>query len=162
MCRIFGRERADGIASETRVSLFAVVGNVALLPTWLGWDEVRIRERVAALCDLARLPTKLLERFPQSLSGGQRQRVALVRALMTDPALLLLDEPLGALVPMVRAELQHDLRAAFASLGKTVILVTHDLGEASHFADDVVLLREGRVLQQGPSRRWSNRPRTLS
>ena len=125
-------------------------GNVALLPSWLGWDDARIRERAAALCDLARLPTNLLERYPQSLSGGQRQRVALVRALMTDPALLLLDEPLGALDPMVRAELQHDLREAFAALRKTVLLVTHDLGEASHFADDVVLLREGRVLQHGP------------
>jgi osmoprotectant transport system ATP-binding protein len=126
------------------------LGNVALLPTWLGWDAARIRDRAHALCALARLPTELLDRYPQSLSGGQRQRVALVRALMTDPALLLLDEPLGALDPMVRAELQRDLRDAFAALGKTVILVTHDLGEASHFARDVVLLRDGVVLQHGP------------
>ena len=126
------------------------LGNVALLPTWLGWDDARVRARARELCDLARLPAELLERYPQSLSGGQRQRVALVRALMTDPALLLLDEPLGALDPMVRAELQRDLREAFASLGKTVLLVTHDLGEASHFARDVVLLRDGVVLQHGP------------
>jgi len=126
------------------------LGNVALLPTWLGWDEARIRSRARELCELARLPVELLERYPQSLSGGQRQRVALVRALMTDPALLLLDEPLGALDPMVRAELQRDLREAFASLGKTVLMVTHDLGEASHFARDVVLLRDGQVLQHGP------------
>jgi osmoprotectant transport system ATP-binding protein len=84
------------------------------------------------------------------LSGGQRQRVSLMRALVLDPDVLLLDEPLGALDPMIRADLQDDLRRIFRQLGKTVALVTHDLAEAAFFADTVVLLREGRVVQQGP------------
>ena len=83
------------------------------------------------------------------LSGGQRQRVALMRALMLDPSLLLLDEPLGALDPMVRAGLQADLREIFRRLGKTVVLVTHDMGEAAFLGDEIVLLRQGRLLQRG-------------
>lgn len=124
--------------------------NLALLPRHLGWSDAKIRARAESLCALTRLPEELLARYPSALSGGQRQRVALMRALMTDPELLLLDEPLGALDPLVRAELQRDLKEVFASLKKTVLMVTHDLGEASHFADDVVLLREGRVAQRGP------------
>ena len=106
-------------------------------------------DRVTELASLARLPTALLDRHPDALSGGQRQRVALMRALVLDPEVLLLDEPLGALDPMVRAELQRDLRDAFRSLAKTVVLVTHDLREARHFGDTIVLLRDGRVVQQG-------------
>ena len=73
-----------------------------------------------------------------------------MRALMLDPPVLLMDEPLGALDPLVRAELQDDLRGIFRQLNKTVVLVTHDLAEAAHFADHVVLMRDGRVVQQGP------------
>lgn len=124
--------------------------NVALLPRWLRWEPPRIDARVAELAALARLPEALLDRHPGELSGGQRQRVALMRALALDPEMLLLDEPLGALDPMVRAELQRDLREVFRALGKTVVLVTHDLREARHFGDLVVLLREGRVVQKGP------------
>lgn len=124
--------------------------NVALLPRWLRWETTRIGARVAELAALARLPEALLDRHPGELSGGQRQRVALMRALALDPEMLLLDEPLGALDPMVRAELQRDLREVFRTLGKTVVLVTHDLREARHFGDLVVLLREGRVVQRGP------------
>jgi osmoprotectant transport system ATP-binding protein len=83
------------------------------------------------------------------LSGGQAQRVSLMRALMLDPEVLLLDEPLGALDPMTRFDLQHDLREAFARLRKTVVLVTHDLAEAAFLADRVVLLRDGRIVQEG-------------
>jgi len=124
--------------------------NVALLPRWLRWEPPRIDARVAELAALARLPEALLDRHPGELSGGQRQRVALMRALALDPELLLLDEPLGALDPMVRAELQRDLREVFRALGKTVVLVTHDLREARHFGDLVVLLRDGLVVQRGP------------
>src|SRR5207245_8482093 len=77
------------------------------------------------------------------------QRVGLMRALMLDPDVLLLDEPLGALDPIIRAELQNDLRPIFQTLAKTVVLVTHDIGEASFFGDTIVLLRAGRVVQQG-------------
>jgi osmoprotectant transport system ATP-binding protein len=124
-------------------------GNVSLLARHLGWDRERIRHRLGDLCDLARLPADALARYPAELSGGQRQRVGLMRALMLDPAVLLLDEPLGALDPMTRAQLQGDLRDIFRDLHKTVVLVTHDLAEAAFFADDVVLLAEGRVAQQG-------------
>lgn len=124
--------------------------NVTLVARWEGRPDGAVNARVEELAALARLPAALLDRFPGELSGGQRQRVALMRALMLDPSLLLLDEPLGALDPMVRAELQRDLREVFRSLSKTVVLVTHDLGEASHFADEVVLMREGRVEQSGP------------
>ena len=125
-------------------------GNAALLSRWLGKPENWIAERIAELADLTRFPRDGLDRYPIQLSGGQRQRVGLIRALMLDPAVLLLDEPLGALDPLVRAELQDDLRRIFRDLKKTVVLVTHDLAEAAHFADDVVLLRDGRIVQQGP------------
>ena len=124
--------------------------NVTLLARWLKRPAALVDARVSELAALARLPEALLDRHPGELSGGQRQRVALLRALMLDPEMLLLDEPLGALDPMVRAELQRDLRDVFRALGKTVVLVTHDLREARHFADGAVLLREGRVVQRGP------------
>jgi osmoprotectant transport system ATP-binding protein len=124
-------------------------GNVSLLARHLGWDRDRVRGRLHELCDLARLPEDVLTRYPAELSGGQRQRVGLMRALMLDPAVLLLDEPLGALDPMTRAQLQGDLREIFRDLHKTVVLVTHDLAEAAYFADEVVLLSEGHIAQQG-------------
>jgi len=123
--------------------------NVALLARHLGWTEARIAERTAALRDLVRLPADALDRYPAELSGGQRQRVSLMRALVLDPAVLLLDEPMGALDPLIRADLQADLKAIFADLGKTVVLVTHDLGEAAFLAQEIVLMREGRVVQRG-------------
>jgi osmoprotectant transport system ATP-binding protein len=124
-------------------------GNASLVARHLGWSRPRIAARMAELAGLVRLPTDFLTRYPAQLSGGQRQRVGLMRALMLDPAVLLLDEPLGALDPLVRADLQTDLRDVFRTLGKTVVLVTHDLAEAAYFADDIVLLRDGRVVQRG-------------
>jgi osmoprotectant transport system ATP-binding protein len=123
--------------------------NATLVARVLGWSIQRIDARVAELAELARFPTSALERYPVQLSGGQAQRVSLMRALMLDPAVLLLDEPLGALDPISRFELQDDLRAAFARLGKTVVLVTHDLAEAAFLCDRIVLLRDGRIEQQG-------------
>ena len=121
--------------------------NVTLMARHLGRDK--IGERVQELTELTRLDASILDRFPSEISGGQRQRVSLMRALMLNPELLLLDEPLGALDPLVRAELQRDLREAFRKLGKTVVMVTHDLAEAAYFADHVVLLRDGKIEQQG-------------
>jgi osmoprotectant transport system ATP-binding protein len=95
------------------------------------------------------LPFAALSRYPAELSGGQRQRVGLIRALVLDPKVLLLDEPLGALDPIVRHELQTQMRELFDALDKTVVLVTHDVAEAAWFGDTLVLLRGGRVLQQG-------------
>ncbi len=132
--------------------------NVTLMAQELGWDGARREARLAELAELARLPQALLARYPLELSGGQRQRAALMRALMLDPDLLLLDEPLGALDPMVRVELQQELKAIFQRLGKTVLLVTHDLAEAVHFGDRLVLLRGGRIIQLGPAPDLLERP----
>jgi len=134
------------------------LGNLALLPRYLGWNAARIRERVEALAALTHLPADALERYPAELSGGQRQRVALMRGLMADPDALLLDEPLGALDPIVRHELQDELKRIFDQLGKTVIVVTHDLAEAAWFADRLVLLRHGTVLQDGRFEDLRDRP----
>jgi osmoprotectant transport system ATP-binding protein len=124
-------------------------GNVGLMPRHLGWDAARRRETVSRLCALTRFPEARLDSFPAELSGGQRQRVALMRALALDPGLLLLDEPLGALDPLIRRELQDDLRDIFRRLGKTIVLVTHDMNEAAFFADTIVLLRAGAIVQAG-------------
>ncbi|MEW9623555.1 ATP-binding cassette domain-containing protein [Rhodanobacter geophilus] len=134
------------------------LGNLALLPRYLGWDATRIRRRAEELAALAHLPLAALQRYPAELSGGQRQRVALMRGLMPDPDALLLDEPLGALDPIVRHELQEELRHIFNELGKTVILVTHDLAEAAWFAERLVLLRKGEVVQDGRYEDLRDRP----
>lgn len=123
--------------------------NVALVARYLRWAGERVERRLRELTDLVRLEPDALARYPGQLSGGQAQRVGLMRALMLDPAVLLLDEPLGALDPLTRADLQDDLSAAFARLGKTVLLVTHDLAEAVFFARRLVLMRGGRVVQEG-------------
>ncbi|WP_375746673.1 ATP-binding cassette domain-containing protein [Corallococcus interemptor] len=132
--------------------------NVTLMARHLRWPEARIRARLEQLTDLTRFPAEALERFPGELSGGQRQRVALMRALMLDPDVLLLDEPLGALDPLVRHDLQADLRGIFERLGKTVVLVTHDLAEAAFLGDGIVLMREGQVVQQGALEDMEARP----
>ncbi len=123
--------------------------NVTLMARYLKWDGERITRRVQELAGLSRLPVGSLDRFPAQLSGGQRQRVSLMRALMLDPDVLLLDEPLGALDPLIRAELQADLKNVFQTLRKTVVLVTHDMGEAAFFGDAIVLLRDGQIVQTG-------------
>ena len=123
--------------------------NVRLMAQHLRWPRARQEQRLAELGELVRLPAALMARYPGELSGGQKQRVGLMRALMLDPELLLLDEPLGALDPLVRAELQDDLAAIFATLGKSVVLVTHDLDEAAFFGHVIVLLRDGHIVQRG-------------
>ncbi len=132
--------------------------NVTLAARYFGWDAGRIGRRLEELIDLTHFPRDGMARFPAQLSGGQRQRVSLMRALMLGPELLFLDEPLGALDPMIRAELRADLREIFKVLGQTVVLVTHDLVEAEFFADRVVLLRDGVIVQQGPLRDLVERP----
>jgi osmoprotectant transport system ATP-binding protein len=132
--------------------------NVVLMAHYLGWDSSKIETRLAELAALTRFPKDGLHRFPVELSGGQRQRVSLMRALMLDPKVVLLDEPLGALDPMVRAELQGDLRSIFRSLEKTVVMVTHDLAEAGWFADEIILLKDGRIIQRGTLGALVDRP----
>lgn len=132
--------------------------NTALLARFLKKPADWIRSRVEELADLTHFPRDGLPRFPLQLSGGQRQRVSLMRALMLDPHVLLLDEPLGALDPMIRAGLQSDLREIFQTLRKTVVLVTHDLGEAAYLGDEIVLLRDGRIVQRGGIKELVSQP----
>jgi len=132
--------------------------NVTLMADQLGWAAADIDARLAALVTLTRFPEDGLERRPRALSGGQRQRVSLMRALMLDPDALLLDEPLGALDPMIRAGLQEDLRQIVTELGKTVVLVTHDMAEAAFLGDQIVLMRGGGVIQQGTLEQLSDAP----
>ena len=133
-------------------------GNAGLVARWLGWDRSKIERRLSELSDLVRLQGDTLDRYPNELSGGQKQRVGLMRALFLDPEVLLLDEPLGALDPLVRADLQAELKEIFAAVGKTVVLVTHDLGEAGFLAEHVVLLRDGHIVQQGSYRELVDSP----
>lgn len=135
-------------------------GNIALMARHLGWNPARIEDRLRELVELTRFPADGLDRFPRELSGGQRQRVSLMRALALDPDVLFLDEPLGALDPIIRADLQDELRDIFRALGKTVVLVTHDLAEARHFADEIVLLDEGEMVQRGSFADLRDRPAT--
>lgn len=167
---IDGRELTPGTVLEVRRGLGYVTQdgglfphltarrNVDLVARYLGWDRRRIDDRIAALAELTRFPRDGLERYPRELSGGQKQRASLMRALMLDPPIILLDEPMGALDPMVRAELQSDLRAIFRSLGKTVIMVTHDLAEAGWFGDEILLMRDGRIIQRGTLRQLVEQP----
>jgi osmoprotectant transport system ATP-binding protein len=171
-----GSVRVDGIPVEaaTRDGLLARMGyvvqdgglyphltavdNVALAAEAQRWPRARIAARVAELADLAGLDAAMLRRYPRELSGGQRQRVGLIRALMLDPPILLLDEPLGALDPIVRAELQDQLGRLFARLAKTVVLVTHDIREAARLGHTITLLTAGRVVQQGTFADLAERP----
>ena len=134
--------------------------NVALGAEAQQWSRVRIDARVAALADLAAFDAAMLRRYPRELSGGERQRVGLMRALMLDPPILLLDEPLGALDPIVRAELQVQLGRLFATLGKTVVLVTHDIREAALLGSTITLMTDGRTVQQGTFADLAERPAT--
>ncbi len=124
--------------------------NVTLMARHQRWPREQRDQRLAELVEMTRFPPDALDRYPLELSGGQRQRVSLMRALFLQPHLLLLDEPLGALDPMIRAGLQRDLKVVFERTCATVLLVTHDLVEASWFADRVCVLEQGRIVQQGP------------
>jgi osmoprotectant transport system ATP-binding protein len=135
-------------------------GNVSLMARHLGWPAPRIAARIGELAALVRLSETTLARHPHELSGGQRQRFALMRALMLDPELLFLDEPLGALDPLVRAELQDELADVFRRLGKSVVIVTHDLAEAALLGRTIVLMHEGRVVQRGSLDDLERRPAT--
>jgi osmoprotectant transport system ATP-binding protein len=132
--------------------------NVTLLARYLRREPRTIEDRVDALAELVRLPRAALQRYPRELSGGQRQRVGIMRALMLDPDVLLLDEPFGALDPITRRELQEELASIFDRLDKTVLLVTHDLGEAAYLGETIVLMREGRVVQTGSLASLSDAP----
>ncbi|MDG3002614.1 ATP-binding cassette domain-containing protein [Paludisphaera mucosa] len=134
------------------------LANVTIMARQEGWPRARIDERVAELVEMTQLPRAGLDRYPNELSGGQRQRISLIRALFMSPRILLLDEPLGALDPLIRAGLQRDLKQVFERTGTTVLFVTHDLVEAGRFADRVCLMQSGRIVQQGPFREILQKP----
>jgi osmoprotectant transport system ATP-binding protein len=134
--------------------------NVTLPTEAHGWDASRARARVAELGTMVGLDGESLRLYPRELSGGQRQRVGLMRALVLDPPVLLLDEPLGALDPIVRAELQGQLGRLFATLDKTVVLVTHDIREAALLGSTITLMTAGRIVQQGAFADLVQRPAT--
>ena len=171
-----GTVAVDGVVvtAETRASVVAQIGyvvqagglfphltaarNVTLPAEARHWPPERIRPRLGDLAAMVGFDAPTLARLPGELSGGQRQRVSLMRALMLDPPVLLLDEPLGALDPVVRADLQTQLREIFAALGKTVVMVTHDVAEAVLFGATISLMTEGRVVQQGSFADLASRP----
>jgi osmoprotectant transport system ATP-binding protein len=165
--RFNGEAVAPGGLEEFRRRVGYVIQEGGLFPHLTARDNVLLLARhlrrpddvkLDELCALTRFEPQLLDRFPAELSGGQRQRVSLMRALALSPELLLLDEPLGALDPLVRASLQRDLKEIFAELGQTAILVTHDLAEAAYLGDTIVLMNGGRVVQIGTLRELQQSP----
>jgi osmoprotectant transport system ATP-binding protein len=159
--RIDGKQIGDYDVTELRRSIGYVIqqvglfphmtieGNIGTVPRLLGWDRKRIRERVGELLELVGLdPDSDRRRFPAELSGGQRQRVGLARALAANPSLMLMDEPFGAIDPIVRARLQDEFLRLQHELRKTVVFVTHDIDEAIKVGDRIAILREGGRLAQ--------------
>jgi osmoprotectant transport system ATP-binding protein len=132
--------------------------NVSLIANLRGWKRQKIDSRVEELRKLVGLEAQVLAQFPFELSGGQQQRVAIMRAAMMDPAVMLLDEPMAALDPLIRRSLQQELKSIFQRLDKTVLLVTHDLGEAVFLAEQITLLHEGKVIQTGTYRDLLQKP----
>ena len=125
---------------------FTVERNIGLVPKIEGWPEQRIRARVDELLQLVGLGSELASRYPHQLSGGQRQRVGVARALAADPAILLMDEPFGALDPLTRAELQKEFLRLQQRLQKTVVFVTHDLPEALRLGTRIALMEAGKLV----------------
>lgn len=168
--RFDGTEITDGNILELRRRMGYVIQdgglfphltareNIGLLATHVGWAQDRVKSRIAELAELTRLPLAALDRYPAQMSGGQRQRVGIMRALMLDPPVMLLDEPMGALDPLVRFELQEDLRKIFATLSKSSIMVTHDMGEAAFFGQRIMMLGEGEIVQEGTLEDLIERP----
>jgi osmoprotectant transport system ATP-binding protein len=156
---IDGREVTAGPAPELRlgigyviqqVGLFphrTIAQNIATVPELLGWDRARITQRVGELFDLVGLDDRLAERYPSELSGGQQQRAGVARALAADPPVLLMDEPFGAVDPIVRTRLQDELLTLQRELHKTIVFVTHDIDEAIRLGDRMAILNVGGVLE---------------
>ena len=138
---------------------FTVAENVAMVPRLLGWKRQQRRERAHELLALVGLPPeRFADRYPRQLSGGQQQRVGVARALAADPPIVLMDEPFGAVDPITRKQLQRELRRIQGEVKKTIVFVTHDIAEAFLLGDRIVLMSEGRVVQNGPPADLLRRP----
>lgn len=132
--------------------------NVTLIARLRGWKESALVKRLKGLCQLVDLDFSLLDSYPHELSGGQKQRIAIMRAAFMDPPVMLLDEPMGALDPIVRQALQQEFKTIFKKLNKTVVIVTHDLSEAVFLADEMTLLHKGSVVQTGTFKDFVSSP----
>jgi len=140
---------------------WTVEENIATVPQLLKWPKNKIRDRVTELLELLHLePEQFRHRYPHQLSGGQQQRVGVARALAADPEVLLMDEPFGALDPVTRTALQQEIARIHQLLGRTIVLVTHDIDEALSLADRIVLLDEGQIVQQGTPLEMLTKPAT--
>ncbi|MCV5829249.1 glycine betaine ABC transporter ATP binding protein YehX [Escherichia coli] len=137
---------------------WSVVQNIATVPQLQKWSRARIDDRIDELMTLLGLESNLRERYPHQLSGGQQQRVGVARALAADPQVLLMDEPFGALDPVTRGALQQEMTRIHRLLGRTIVLVTHDIDEALRLAEHLVLMDHGEVVQQGNPLTMLTRP----
>jgi osmoprotectant transport system ATP-binding protein len=138
---------------------FTVAENVALVPRLLGWSKDKRRQRAHELLALVGLPpAEFADRSPRQLSGGQQQRVGVARALAADPPIVLMDEPFGAVDPITRKQLQRELRRIQAEVRKTIVFVTHDIGEAFLLGDRIALMSQGRIVQNGTPADLLRRP----
>ena len=125
-----------------------VIDNVTTVPTLLGWDKKKARERALEMLELVGLPKNFADRYPAQLSGGQQQRVGVARALAADPPVLLMDEPFGAVDPIVRAQLQQEFLSLQHDLHKTVVFVTHDVDEAVLLGEQIAVMTTGAHVEQ--------------
>ena len=147
-----------------QVGLFphmTILENITVVPDILGWPAEKQRARAYELLDLIDMnPSEFARRFPYQLSGGQQQRIGVLRALAADPAVILMDEPFGAVDPLTRTKLQQELKTLHTRLKKTILLVTHDIDEAFRLADRVLLMQSGRIVQVGTPTELLDRPAT--
>ncbi|ENH6241514.1 glycine betaine ABC transporter ATP binding protein YehX [Escherichia coli] len=137
---------------------WSVAQNITTVPQLQKWSRARIDDRIDELMALLGLESNLRERYPHQLSGGQQQRVGVARALAADPQVLLMDEPFGALDPVTRGALQQEMTRIHRLLGRTIVLVTHDIDEALRLAEHLVLMDHGEVVQQGNPLTMLTRP----
>ncbi|MHC1759348.1 MAG: ABC transporter ATP-binding protein [Negativicutes bacterium] len=147
-----------------QVGLFphmTILENITVVPDILGWPLEKQRTRAYELLELIDMnPSEFTRRYPYQLSGGQQQRIGVLRALAADPAVILMDEPFGAVDPLTRTKLQQELKTLQTRLHKTILLVTHDIDEAFRLADRVLLMQGGRIVQLGPPAELLDHPAT--
>lgn len=137
---------------------WTVEKNIATVPSLLNWPKAHISDRVTELLELLNLDQSFRHRYPHQLSGGQQQRVGVARALAADPEVLLMDEPFGAVDPVTRSALQQEMLRIHRLSGRTIVLVTHDIDEALILADRIILMDDGKIIQQGKPTELLSRP----